>query len=839
MHSAHVRLERLASSALRPIGEPRSAGSRPEDVEALVDELRAGRTDASRRHRHQRRRRGAHAHGPPARVLAAADREPLEPAFPGVRRASIVGRAKRELRRGAWRRTLAVCSTRAAALGCRLGAVPAPSPMTTCAMRASSMRRLAFAGGGARDRRDRALRPLGESRGRLLALQAPRRARATTNSRSATAGQYRARRRGAVEIRPRLWEGCRAAMGVDSPTGSVVGGFRVGELLARGAMGAVYVAEDADGRRVALKLLSPELAHDERFRQRFLRESQLAATLDHPNIVRTLASGEDGGVLYLAMDYVDGVDLRELLRREGRLEPERAVELVAAGGRGARRGARGRARPPRREARQHPRREGAKASGVRLRLRPRAARLVGRQPHRRPRLRRHGRLRRAGADPRRAGRRPGRRLRARLRPLRVPRRRAAVRARERARGRLRAPERAAAAAHRAAARAARGVGRRVARALAKEPDARYPTAARSPPPQTTRCTDARRGAALAGGCSPARPRRPRSRSRPRRPARCSRCATALRRRRRAGAERPLVLGAVDADDRTHRSRASARARVSARGTAPRTSSSRAAPRGCCCRATSGSCASTSHAQLTRRSIAVGRRSGGSPPATASSGPRRTGPELARIATATGRLERFRPGAAPSTGLTAGDGSLWLATEGDRRRGPGERQLRPPLPVRRERQDHLRRRGALVARGSRHPPEARSATRAACSPDRPARHRQRRRGRRRPCLGVGRSRRRRLRARRDATCACGASSRQASTRSGSPFADGRLWVTNVAAGTVTSLDPRTGARRRLVVGALPSGGRYADGVVWTGTVPEPPPLPRPAGPSCGSRSRARI
>ena len=97
-------------------------------------------------------------------------------------------------------------------------------------------------------------------------------------------------------------------MGVERPTGRVIGGFRVGELLAGGAMGAVYSAEDADGRRVALKLLSPDLRHDERFRQRFLRESQLAATLEHPNVVKTIASGEDGGVLYLAMDYVDGVD---------------------------------------------------------------------------------------------------------------------------------------------------------------------------------------------------------------------------------------------------------------------------------------------------------------------------------------------------------------------------------------------------------------------------------------------------------------------------------------------------------------------------------------------------
>ena len=75
-------------------------------------------------------------------------------------------------------------------------------------------------------------------------------------------------------MRLRLWEGCRERWASTAQPGSIVGGFRVGELLARGAMGAVYLAEDADGRRVALKLLSPELAHDERFRLRFLRESE-------------------------------------------------------------------------------------------------------------------------------------------------------------------------------------------------------------------------------------------------------------------------------------------------------------------------------------------------------------------------------------------------------------------------------------------------------------------------------------------------------------------------------------------------------------------------------------
>jgi serine/threonine-protein kinase len=111
--------------------------------------------------------------------------------------------------------------------------------------------------------------------------------------------------------------------------GSVLAGFRVESRLGKGAVGSVYLAEETStGHRVALKLLAPELARDERFRRRFLRETELAATLHHPNIVRTLGSGEEKGDLYLAMDYIQGSDLRELLRREGRLEPDRAVALV-------------------------------------------------------------------------------------------------------------------------------------------------------------------------------------------------------------------------------------------------------------------------------------------------------------------------------------------------------------------------------------------------------------------------------------------------------------------------------------------------------------------------------
>ena len=117
-------------------------------------------------------------------------------------------------------------------------------------------------------------------------------------------------------------------MAAKLPPGTVVAGFRVESSLSHGAMAEVYRACDERGHIVALKLLDDTLARDERFRQRFLRESQLASSLDDPNIVRTIASGEDQGRLYLVMELIEGPDLRQLLRDEGRLEPERAVDLV-------------------------------------------------------------------------------------------------------------------------------------------------------------------------------------------------------------------------------------------------------------------------------------------------------------------------------------------------------------------------------------------------------------------------------------------------------------------------------------------------------------------------------
>jgi YVTN family beta-propeller protein len=112
--------------------------------------------------------------------------------------------------------------------------------------------------------------------------------------------------------------------------GTDLAGYRIERVLGRGGMSVVYLAHDSRLKRnVALKVLAPELAEDEGFRVRFLRESQLAASLDHPNVVPVYEAGEVDGLLYIAMRYVVGTDLKALLRAEGALEPERALALVA------------------------------------------------------------------------------------------------------------------------------------------------------------------------------------------------------------------------------------------------------------------------------------------------------------------------------------------------------------------------------------------------------------------------------------------------------------------------------------------------------------------------------
>ena len=107
-------------------------------------------------------------------------------------------------------------------------------------------------------------------------------------------------------------------------------GHRIEEVIGRGGASVVYLAEHLRlGRRVALKVLAPHLAEDETFRERFIRESRIAAALDHPNVVTIYDAGEVEDGLYISMRYVEGSDLGRILRAEGALEPARTILILA------------------------------------------------------------------------------------------------------------------------------------------------------------------------------------------------------------------------------------------------------------------------------------------------------------------------------------------------------------------------------------------------------------------------------------------------------------------------------------------------------------------------------
>lgn len=107
------------------------------------------------------------------------------------------------------------------------------------------------------------------------------------------------------------------------------GRYRVGRRIARGGMATVYEARDNRlHRTVAVKVLHANLADDADFVRRFQREARSAAGLSHPNVVAVFDQGADAGVPYLTMEYVAGRTLRQLLREEGRLSPERALEIL-------------------------------------------------------------------------------------------------------------------------------------------------------------------------------------------------------------------------------------------------------------------------------------------------------------------------------------------------------------------------------------------------------------------------------------------------------------------------------------------------------------------------------
>ena len=113
---------------------------------------------------------------------------------------------------------------------------------------------------------------------------------------------------------------------VDLAPGSVFAGHRIEGVAGRGGMGVVYEAVHLTlGRRVALKLIAPEIADSSEFRERFRRESQIAASLDHPNVIPIYDAGAEGGLVYVTMRFVDGTDLRALAP----VDPRRAAGVLA------------------------------------------------------------------------------------------------------------------------------------------------------------------------------------------------------------------------------------------------------------------------------------------------------------------------------------------------------------------------------------------------------------------------------------------------------------------------------------------------------------------------------
>jgi len=117
---------------------------------------------------------------------------------------------------------------------------------------------------------------------------------------------------------------------MDIGPGTVFGGLRIEGVAGRGGMGVVYRATQlALNRTVAVKVVAPELADDPEFRERFKREAELAASIDHPNVVPVYHAGEEDGRLFVTMRYVQGTDLRRLLQSNGPLAPPAAVEIIA------------------------------------------------------------------------------------------------------------------------------------------------------------------------------------------------------------------------------------------------------------------------------------------------------------------------------------------------------------------------------------------------------------------------------------------------------------------------------------------------------------------------------
>ena len=109
----------------------------------------------------------------------------------------------------------------------------------------------------------------------------------------------------------------------------IAGRYELEELVGSGGMSSVYRAHDRLlERRVALKILHEQFTRDDDYVERFRREARAVAQLTHPNIVTVIDRGEQDGRQFIVFEYVDGMNLKELVQQEGRLTPREAIELA-------------------------------------------------------------------------------------------------------------------------------------------------------------------------------------------------------------------------------------------------------------------------------------------------------------------------------------------------------------------------------------------------------------------------------------------------------------------------------------------------------------------------------
>jgi eukaryotic-like serine/threonine-protein kinase len=116
--------------------------------------------------------------------------------------------------------------------------------------------------------------------------------------------------------------------GVEAGRTQIVG-YKILAILGRGAMGTVYKAVQLSmEREVALKVLSPHLAGNEKFVMRFFKEARSVAHLNHPNIIQGIDVGESNGIHYFAMEYIEGKDLEDIIKQQGPMEEKKACDVI-------------------------------------------------------------------------------------------------------------------------------------------------------------------------------------------------------------------------------------------------------------------------------------------------------------------------------------------------------------------------------------------------------------------------------------------------------------------------------------------------------------------------------